>query len=45
MLADEPFAKALRIFETFILVNNNLWGKLASSLVSTTTFDTKFLVT
>ena len=45
MLADEPFAKALRIFETFILVNNNLWGKLASSLVSTTRFDTKFLVT
>ena len=28
MLADEPFANILRIFETFVLVNNNLCGKL-----------------
>ena len=32
ILADEPFAKALRIFENCMLVNNNLCGKLASSL-------------
>ena len=28
ILADELFAKALRRFETCVLVNNNLWGKL-----------------
>ena len=27
---DELFAKALLRFETCLLVNNNLWGKLAS---------------
>ena len=31
-LADEPFAKALQIFENCALVNNNLCGKLVSSL-------------
>ena len=30
ILADEPFAKALQIFGTCILVNNNLCGKLVS---------------
>ena len=30
ILADEPFAKALRIFETSVLVNNNLCEKLVS---------------
>ena len=28
VLADEPFAKALRIFETCVLLNNNLCEKL-----------------
>ena len=28
ILADEPFAKALRRFETCLLVNNNLWEEL-----------------
>ena len=28
-LADEPFAKALRSFKTYLLVNNNLYGKLS----------------
>ena len=36
MLADKPFAKALRSFETCVLVNNNLCGKLFSSLKSPT---------
>ena len=34
---DKKFAKALQIFETCLLVNNNLWGKLVSS--SPITFD------
>ena len=45
ILADEPFAKALRIFEICVLVNNNLWGKLFSSLESPTIFDERFKVT
>ena len=32
ILADEPFTKDLRIFETYVSVNNNLCGKLVSSL-------------
>ena len=28
ILTDELFAKDLQIFETFVSVNNNLWGKL-----------------
>ena len=32
ILADEPFAKDLRDFETCVLINNNLGGKLVSSL-------------
>ena len=45
ILADEPFAKALRSFETCVLVNNNLWGKLSSSSESATVFDEIFKVT
>ena len=39
ILAEELFAKALRSFETCELVNNNLYGKLFSSLDPPTTFD------
>ena len=42
ILADEPFAKALRSLETCVLTNNNLSGKLFSSLESTTAFDESF---
>ena len=38
-LAEDLFAKALRNFETCVLVNNNLYGKLFSSLELPTTFD------
>ena len=38
-LADEPLAKALRSFETCLLVNINLCRKLFSSLESPTAFD------
>ena len=38
ILAEESFAKALRDFETCVLVNNNLCGKLFSSLESPTAF-------
>ena len=38
ILTDKPFAKALRNFETCVLVNNNLCGKLFSSLESATVF-------
>ena len=36
ILADEPFAKPLRIFETCVLVNKTLCGKLVLSLASIT---------
>ena len=39
ILADEPFAKALQSFEACVLVNNNLRGKLFSTLEWSTTFD------
>ena len=45
ILAEELFAKALRSFETCVLVNNNLCGKLFSSLEFPTTFDERFKVT
>ena len=45
MLADEPSSKALRSFETCVLVNINLCGKLFSSLESPTSFDEIFKVT
>ena len=28
ILADETFSKALQSFETYVLLNNNLWAKL-----------------
>ena len=45
MLADEPFVKILRIFETSVSVNNNLYGKLVSSLEFLIKFDERFKVT
>ena len=45
MLADEPFEKVLQSLETCVLVNNNLFGKLFSLLVSPKTFDEIFKVT
>ena len=45
ILADETFAKALRSFKTSVLVNNNLCGKIFSSLESSITFDESFKVT
>ena len=45
ILADEPFAKALGNLETCVLVNNNLYRKLVSSLESPTTSDESFKVT
>ena len=44
IIADKPFAKALRSLETCQLVNNNLWGKLFESLESPTIFDENFQV-
>ena len=46
ILADEPFARAFQIFETCVLIDNNLWRKLlVSSLILPTAFDEKFKVT
>ena len=45
ILADQPFAKALWIFETCVSVNNNLCGKLVSSLEFPIKFDERFKVT
>ena len=45
ILADELFAKALQVLEICLLVNNNLCGKLVSSLESPTIFDKRFKVT
>ena len=42
ILADEPFAKALQICETCVLVNNNLCGKLFWSLESPIIFDESY---
>ena len=44
ILADEPFAKALRSLETCVSVNNSVCGKLAPSLESPITFDERFKV-
>ena len=43
ILADDLFAKALRRLETCVLVNNNLWGKIFSSLESPIIFDERFI--
>ena len=45
ILADEPCAKTLQIFETFISVNDNLYGKLVSSLEVPIKFDERLKVT
>ena len=45
ILADKPFEKSLRSFKTYVLVNNNLCGKIFLSLESPTTFDEIFKVT
>ena len=45
VLADKPFAKALRSFETCVFANRNLCQQLFSSLESPTTFDESFKVT
>ena len=42
VLPDEPFAKALRNLEFCVFVNNNLFGKLVSSLKLPKTFDERF---
>ena len=39
ILADELFARALWSLETYVLVNNNLYGKLVSSLELPIIFD------
>ena len=44
ILVDEPFAKALRSLEMFAWANNNLCGKLVSSLEPPITFDEIFKV-
>ena len=44
ILADELFAKALRSFETYLLVNKSLCGKLFASLEPPRTFDGSFKV-
>ena len=44
ILAEELFSKALRSFETYVLVNNNLCGKLFSLLESPATLDESFKV-
>ena len=42
ILANESFPNALWSFKTYVSVNNNLCGKLVSSLESPTTFDERF---
>ena len=44
-LADEPYVKGLRSFETCVLADNNLSGKFFSSLESLTASDEIFKVT
>ena len=44
VLGDEPFAKALRILETCVLVNDSSCRKLFSSWESPTTFDSNLKV-
>ena len=42
ILANKSFPNALWSFKTYVSVNNNLCGKLFSSLESPTTFDESF---
>ena len=44
-LAEWPFAKVLKGFESYVLVNKNLCGKLFSSLEPQKTFNEIFKVT
>ena len=45
ILADQPFAKALSVFETYVSFNNNLCGKLVSSLELPIKTDERFKFT
>ena len=45
MSSEEPFAEGLRILEACLLVNNDLFWKLVSSLKLRSTFDVTFKVT
>ena len=45
ILPGEPFVKTLRIFETYVSVNNSLCRKLVSSLEFPIKFDKRFKVT
>ena len=45
VLAKEPFATDLRILETCVSVNYNLYGKLFSSLKFRIKFDKRFKIT
>ena len=45
ILADELFAKSLQGLKTCVSVNDNLCGKLVSSLESPITFDERFQIT
>ena len=45
ILAAEFYVKALRSRETCVLINDNLWGKLFSSLESAIIIDERFKVT
>ena len=42
ILANEPFAKALQIFETWVAINNNSCGNIDSLLEIPITFDKRF---
>ena len=45
ILAEEPFAKALRVFGTCVWVNDKLHGKLVLPLAQPIKFDERFKVT
>ena len=45
ILADGPLVKAFPIFQITVWVNNNLCGKLVSSLELSIKFDERFKVT
>ena len=45
VLANELIAKAFRILESCVFVNNKLYGKIVSSLKSPDTFGERFKVT
>ena len=45
MLVDEPFDKVIRVIETSVSINNNLCGKLISSLEFPIKFEKRFKFT